>query len=215
MEEKSISMQTLRRLPFYLHYLRTVRDQQVNISATAIAEQMGLNDVQVRKDLASVSGSGRPKTGYIVQELIAQLEGYLGCNDRSFAILVGAGNLGKALLSYEGFADYGLDIVAAIDTDSALCGTVIGGKPVLSKDSLQKLCRERDIRIGIIAVPAASAQSVCDELVSYGICSIWNFAPTILRVPAHVQVENENLASSLAVLSRHWRKDERKTEDNA
>ena len=213
MEEKSISMQTLRRLPFYLHYLRTVRDQQVNISATFIAEQMGLNDVQVRKDLASVSGSGRPKTGYSVQELIAQLEGYLGCNDRSFAILVGAGNLGKALLSYEGFADYGLEIVAAIDNEHSLSGTFIGGKPILPDDEMGRLCSEYDIRIGIIAVPASAAQDVCDRLVSLGIRSIWNFAPTILRVPADVQVENENLASSLAVLSRHWRKDEKKVED--
>lgn len=205
MDAKSISLQTLRRLPVYLHYLRTVRDRYVNISATAIAEKLGLNDVQVRKDLASVSGSGRPKTGYNTCELIEQLERYLGCNTRCPAVLVGAGNLGKALLSYDGFEDYGLEIIAAVDRNPALVGVSVNGKQILPLTCLKALCETSDVRLGIITVPAAAAQSVCDELISYGIRAIWNFAPTILRVPEYVQVENENLASSLAVLSRHWR----------
>lgn len=213
MDAKNISLQTLRRLPVYLHYLRTVRDQYVNISATAIADKLGLNDVQVRKDLASVSGSGRPKTGYNTCELIEQLENYLGCNTRCPAVLVGAGNLGKALLSYNGFEDYGLEIIAAIDEDPALAGMHINGKPVLPRTCLKALCETSDVRLGIITVPAFAAQSVCDELISYGIRAIWNFAPMIPRVPPYVQVENENLASSLAVLSRHWRGTEHKNSD--
>lgn len=214
MDAKNISIQTLRRLPIYLHYLRTVREQCVNISATSIAEKLGLNDVQVRKDLASVSGSGRPKTGYNTAALIEQLERYLGCSTRFPAVLVGAGNLGKALLSYDGFSDYGLEILAAIDRDPELAGRRMNGKIILPPACLRALCETSDVHLGIITVPASAAQSVCDELISYGIRAIWNFAPTILRVPPYVQVENENLASSLAVLSRRWRSAAQEAEEN-
>ena len=212
MERKNISLQTLRRLPVYLHYLRSVRHQYENISATFIAERLGLNDVQVRKDLASVSGSGRPKTGYRTDQLIGQLETYLGCNLRSPAVLVGSGNLGKALLAYNGFDDYGLEIIAAFDCAPERVGTTVVGKPILPMDRLGPICADAHVQLGIITVPAASAQQVADELVAYGIRAIWNFAPTILRVPAGVQVENENLASSLAVLSRHFRTGEAEKE---
>ena len=205
MEQKSVSLQTLRRLPVYLHYLRTVQDQCVNISATAIADKLGLNDVQVRKDLASVSGSGRPKTGYKTLELLQQLEKYLGCGSSSTTVLIGAGNLGKALMAYSGFDDYGLEIVAAFDKNPARIGEIISGKPVYPMEKLGEVCKKHDILVGIITVPASVAQDVCDVLVAHGVRAIWNFAPTILRVPEGVQVENENLASSLAVLSQHWR----------
>lgn len=205
MEQKIVSLQTLRRLPVYLHYLRTVQNQCVNISATAIADKLGLNDVQVRKDLASVSGSGRPKTGYKTLELLQQLETYLGCGSSSTTVLIGAGNLGKALMAYSGFDDYGLEIVAAFDKNPQLVGEKISGKPVYPMEKLGEICKKHNILVGIITVPASVAQEVCDDLVSHGVCAIWNFAPTILRAPKGVQVENENLASSLAVLSQHWR----------
>ena len=205
MKQKNVSLQTLRRLPVYLHYLRTVQDQCVNISATAIADKLGLNDVQVRKDLASVSGRGRPKTGYNTLELLQQLETYLGCGSSSSTVLIGAGNLGKALMAYSGFDDYGLQIVAAFDRNPALIGDVISGKPVYPMEKLKEICKKHNILVGIITVPATVAQDVCDILVANGVRAIWNFAPIILRVPQGVQVENENLASSLAVLSRHWR----------
>ena len=203
MEEKSISVQTLRRLPIYLHYLSSIKDRQKNVSATAIAEAFGLNDVQVRKDLGAVSGTGRPKTGYVVSELAEQIEQYLGCKRETKTVLVGAGNLGKALLSYDGFSDYGLNIIAAFDNSEDVCGTIINGKPVLPPVDMETVCANKNIQLGIITVPVSAAQGVCDELVSYGIKAIWNFASTILRVPEGVIVENENLASSLAILCKH------------
>lgn len=203
MDDKNISLQTLRRLPVYLHYLKVIKDEIPSISATAIAEKFGLNDVQVRKDLAAVSGSGRPKTGYFTDELISQIENYLGYRSDTKTVLIGAGNLGKALLSYDGFYDYGIDIIAAFDTSEEVYGKMVNGKPILSPEDLGEVCLNRNIRLGIITVPASRAQSVCDELVSYGVKAIWNFAPTILKVPDGVIVENENLASSLAVLSKH------------
>lgn len=203
MEYKHVSVQTLRRLPIYLHYLKSIKDKALNISSTTIADALGLNDVQVRKDLGSVSGSGKPRTGYVTKDLIVQIENYLGCNSQTQTVLIGAGNLGRALMSYDGFDDYGLNIIAAFDNDPVTSEKSINGKPVLSIDDLEAVCKTKKIRLGIITVPALSAQEVCDELVSYGITAIWNFAPTILKVPKNVVVENENLASSLAVLSKH------------
>lgn len=201
--DKNVSIQTLRRLPVYLHYLKSLDGSVPAVSATVIAEALGLNDVQVRKDLGSVSGSGRPKKGYVTSELITELEEYLGCNSRTNTVLVGAGNLGRALLSYGGFSDYGLEIVAAFDNNEKVVGSLAGGKPVFPMSELGRICAENNARLGIITVPAVGAQAACDELVSHGITAIWNFAPTVLKVPNNVLVENENLASSLAVLSQH------------
>lgn len=203
MNQKTVSEQTLRRLPVYLHYLRSVRGERECISATALAQAFGLNDVQVRKDLGSVSGLGRPKVGYAVEELIAQLEGFLGCRAATSVILVGAGHLGTALLSYAGFLDYGLDICAAFDCAEDVIGRRVCGIPVLSSEELEAYCRAHCIHLAILTVPASAAQQMCDRLVGCGIRAIWNFAPTILRAPVGVTVENENLASSLAVLTRH------------
>ncbi|MEA4912322.1 MAG: redox-sensing transcriptional repressor Rex [Oscillospiraceae bacterium] len=205
MEYKEVSETVLRRLPAYLHLLNSLRNKRSHVSASYIAAEFGLNDVQVRKDLAAVSGSGRPKTGYAVSELIGQLEACLGYRNKTSAILVGAGNLGRALLSYAGFSDYGLDLVAAFDSDPALVGTVAGGKPVLPMEDLEALCFEKRIRLGIITIPPDGAQAVCDRLVSCGIRAVWNFAPTILKAPAGVLIENENIAASLAILSKHLR----------
>jgi redox-sensing transcriptional repressor len=203
MNDKSISETTLRRLPIYLHYLNSIKGKRKNVSAAIIAASFGLNDVQVRKDLGVVSGTGRPKTGYDTEELISQIEDCLGYRNETKTILVGAGNLGKALLSYNGFKDYGLDIIAAFDINPAIVGITVNGKPVLPLTDIEKICFEKNIKLGIITTPVEFAQSTCERLVSYGIRAIWNFSPTILRAPENVLIENENLASSLALLSKH------------
>lgn len=181
MQAREISLPTLRRLPVYLHYLTSIREERKNISATAIAAYFGINDVQVRKDLGVVSGTGRPRTGYVVEELIAQIQDCLCCKSDTKAVLVGVGNIGKALLSYSGFADYGLKIVAAFDTDSRLMGSYINGKPIYSVSELERVCKKENASLGIIAVPVAYAQTICDKLVFSGIKAIWNFAPAILK----------------------------------
>ncbi len=201
----TISPTTLRRLPIYRHYLLTVRDKQKNVSASMIAAHFGLNDVQVRKDLGTVSGMGRPKTGYDTEQLLLRIEECLGCGRTMDAILVGAGKLGGALLSYSGFSDYGLNILAAFDAAPALAGASIGGKPVYAASQMEAFCFEKGIRLGIITVPMEAAQGVCDRLCACGVKAIWNFAPTLLRAAEGVLVENENLASSLAILSKHLR----------
>lgn len=201
----NISPKTLRRLPIYLHYLRTIREEQETISATTLAKVFGLGDVQVRKDLGAVSGSGRPKTGYVIEELIPQIEACLGCDRLTKTVLIGAGHLGQALLCYGGFLDYGFDICAAFDFSPELVGKRFADKPVLAMEQLENFCREENIRLAILTVPAPAAQPIADRLAGCGIRAIWNFAPVILRVPDGVAVENENLASSLAILSKYVR----------
>lgn len=207
-KEKSvltISKQALQRLPYYLNYLKALQSDSVqNISAAAIAKDLNLNEVQVRKDLAAVSeNGGKPRIGFDMAELIRSIENYLGYKNVDDAVLVGAGQLGRALLSYKGFEDYGVKIVAAFDSDEGLTGAEVCGKCILSMDRLNDLCRRINVHIGIITVPAESAQEVCDMLIESGILAVWNFAPVHLKVPDHILVQNENMAASLAVLSKH------------
>lgn len=199
----TISRQTLLRLPQYLNYLKTLPPGIEYISATTLAQAMNLGDVQVRKDLAAVSDRGRPKVGYETSGLIYDIESFLGYDNADSAVIVGAGNLGRALLSYEGFSTYGLDIVAGFDTDRARQGVTENGKRIFPLSRLGEICQRVKIKIGIIAVPAAAAQSVCDTMIGAGVLAVWNFAPVHLTVPEGILVQNENMAVSLAVLSKH------------
>lgn len=200
-----ISRKTLERIPVYHHYLeRKYREGAETISAPAIALELQLNEVQVRKDLAIVAKTaGKPKTGYMVKELIEDMEEFLGYHNTNQAVLVGAGSLGKALLSYNGFAQYGVEIIMAFDSDKRKVNTKVGGKMILPMEKLENLCRRMNIHIGIITVPDKNAQEVCDRLVDGGVKAIWNFAQVHLSVPNHVLVQNENMAVSLAALSKY------------
>ena len=202
--EKEISRATLKRLPTYLSYLKALPSEaSANISATALAAGLHMGEVQVRKDLALVSDGGRPKIGYNREHLIADIENFLGYGNSNDAVLIGAGKLGRALLGYGGFAEYGLNIVAAFDANDTLIGTTNGGKPIMHLARLGEVCQRYKIKIGIITVPAEQAQGVCDLLISNGILAIWNFAPKHLNVPDHILVQNENMAASLALLCKH------------
>lgn len=200
-----ISRKTLERLPVYQHYLaERNREGLPHISSPAMAADLHLNEVQVRKDLALVSKTaGKPKTGYVVKELLSDLEEFLGYHNVNQAVLVGAGALGRALLSYQEFEQYGVEIVAAFDCDEWLTGSKIAGKMVLPVEKAENLCRRMNIHIGIITVPRESAQEVCDRLVAGGVKAIWNFAAVQLNVPPDVFVQNENMAVSLAALSKY------------
>lgn len=204
MQSRCISKQTLQRLPTYLHYLKSLsQDASKFISATAISDALSMNHVVVRKDLASISTSGKPKVGYVKDDLIGELEEFLGYDNANDAILVGTGRLGRALLSYEGFLQFGLNILAGFDTNPALVNTETGGKRILTMDRMEDLCSRTKVRIGIIAVPAEYAQAVCSLMIQCGILAIWNFADVILEVPPGILVQNENMAVSLALLSNH------------
>ena len=193
---------TLGRLPRYLEHVRQVRARGVsNTSATAIARALGLGEVQVRKDLSAVSGAGKPKTGYLVDDLINALETQLGCHHKTQAVLVGAGELGRALLNYDGFSAYGTEIVAGFDVNPPAPDAWKGLRPIYPARELPAFLAEHAIPIGIITVPAAVAQQVCDALVDGGVQAIWSFAPVQLRVPESIILMQENLALSLAFLN--------------
>ncbi len=203
MEKKDISKAVLKRLPGYLAYLKSTQDgASPYISATALANALGMGEVQVRKDLAMVSDGGRPKIGYLREGLIDDIEQFLGYDNTTDAVLIGAGKLGQALCGYSGFEAYGLNILAAFDTAPAKDQTD-EGTPIYSLSHLQSFCRTNKVLMGIITVPAEHAQTVCDQLIGCGIKAIWNFAPTHLDVPANILVQNEDMATSLAVLSMH------------
>ena len=203
---KNITPQTLQRLPMYLNYRKSLpkNSGNVNISATAIAEALNLNDVQVRKDLASVSKGGKPKVGYVTEELIGDIGQFLGFENKTGVIIAGVGNLGRALLAFDGFGDYGLNILAGFDENKNIAGTEINGKPVFSVSELKAFCKKENVKIGIITVPESAAQEICDIMVSSGITAIMNFAPVHLIAPESVTIKNENMAISLAMLSRNF-----------
>ena len=194
----SIPKATLGRLPQYLEYLRTLPEIRHTISATAIAKALSLGDVQVRKDLAVVSGAGKPKIGYETDKLITDIESHLGYERLTNAVLVGAGKLGRALLDYDGFEDFGVKIIAGFDCNETVLTK--GAKDILPIRDIEVYCREHDVKLGIITVGKGSAQDVCDKLVESGIKAIWNFAPVTLKVPNGVLLMQENLALSLAYL---------------
>ena len=203
MKQKEISKSVLKRLPGYVAYLRTLSDSaSPYISATALANALGMGEVQVRKDLAMVSDGGRPKIGYLRESLIEDIEQFLGYDNTTDAVLIGAGKLGQALLGYNGFDAYGLNILAAFDAKPSAEATG-DGKPIYPMDQLENFCRANKVLMGIITVPTKYAQEVCDQLIACGIKAVWNFAPTHLEVPEHILVQNENMATSLAVLSMH------------
>ena len=203
MEGKKISKSVLKRLPGYLAYLKNMpEDAPTHISATALANALGMGEVQVRKDLAMVSDGGRPKIGYQREALIDDIEQFLGYDNTTDAVLIGAGKLGLALMGYKGFDDYGLNILAAFDLNPKQDKTE-EGKPIYPITKLTQFCRSHKVLMGIITVPAESAQEVANHLIAGGIKAIWNFAPAHLDVPAGILVQYENMATSLAVLSVH------------
>lgn len=206
-----ISISTLRRLPLYLNFLKRQGEECVNISATTIASKLHLGDVQVRKDLGAVSGAGKPKIGYNRNELIETLENYLGYRETKKAVLVGAGKLGEALMGYGGFRDYGLHIVAAFDIKGT--GQLVAGRPVYPMEKLESFCKENKVKLGIITVPSVAAQSVAEKMCSCGIKAIWNFSSINLDLPSDILVHHENMAASLALLTKLLEDDIKITEE--
>ncbi|MBR0447439.1 MAG: redox-sensing transcriptional repressor Rex [Clostridia bacterium] len=200
MSTNSIPKATLGRIPRYLNFLKELSlERDPHISATVIAKELHLGEVQVRKDLSMVSGAGRPRIGYDTEMLISQLEDCLGYNQLTSAVLIGAGRLGRALLQYDGFRRYGVEILAAFDSNDRVLG-LDSKTEILPMNQFAAFCKEHHIELGIITVGEGSAQEVCNQLVANGIKAIWNFAPCKLQVPDDIMLQNENLALSLAHL---------------
>jgi redox-sensing transcriptional repressor len=201
-KQKISSLPTIRRLPSYLYVVRrAAREGHEVISGTVIAQELELEPIQVRKDLALTGVTGRPRIGYPVQDLIEAIESFLNWDRRHNAAVVGTGSLGTALMGYEEFKRHGLNIVAAFDVDPAKVGTTVRGRPVRHPDEVGKAAAELGIEIAILTVPSASAQPVAEGLIEAGIRSIWNFTNVKLKVPNDVVVQKEDVSSGYAVLS--------------
>jgi redox-sensing transcriptional repressor len=193
---------SLRRLPLYYRLGQQLLAAGIgSVSSRIVGRDLGLDPTQVRKDLEAIGLSGKPKVGFGVADLLRGIETFLGWNRPKEAVLAGAGSLGSALLRYDRFAEYGINIVAAFDTDPHKIGVPIGGKEVFLLDSLPGRTLHMGIQLGIIATPPAAAQRVADLMVEGGIRAIWNFAPVHLRVPEQLVLQNEDLCHSLASLS--------------
>lgn len=202
-EIRSIPEPTLRRLPLYLYFLKNLANHGIlEVSTTKIANEFKQDPTQIRKDLGYLGTLGKPKVGYEVPVLIEAIETFLNWNNTTEAFIVGAGNLGMAMIGYEQFSKYGIKIIAAFDNDSEKIGIHIKDVPVLSISKLTDLIKRMHVHVGIITVPAESAQSAADLLIEGGIKAIWNFAPVNLKVPEDIIIEDAQFATSLAVLSR-------------
>ena len=203
MKVKNPSKNQLRRFPIYLSYLRERQAEGMTlISSPQIASSLNLSEEQVRKDLNLVSSrSGKPKIGRDIKLLIFDIEEFLGYRDSRKAILVGAGHLGRALLAHDGFSSYGLDIICAFDNDINKIDCIFNNKNIYPLNKLEQITQESNVHIGIITVPQKYAQEVCNSLLNVGIKAIWNFTSAVLDVPEDIIVQNENMASSLAILS--------------
>lgn len=213
---KLASLPTIKRLPSYLHVIEAAQNEgREFISGTVIAEELELEPIQVRKDLAVTGIIGKPRIGFPVNELIQAINSFLSWNRVHNAILIGAGHLGTALMGYAEFPRHGLKVQAAFDPDKAKIGSTINDVPVYSLDELSQRAEEVEADIAILTVPSPHAQAVADLLIKCGIKAIWNFTNVKLKVPEDVVVQKEDLSSGYAVLSVKMRMRSLVSEDGA
>lgn len=199
---KDVPGPTIRRLILYYRYLEELakKDPDRKISSVALGKGVGVTATQVRKDLSYFGPLGLKGVGYEVGSLKNRLEKIIGFNRNWEVALVGAGNLGRALVYYQKFKDLGLNIVEVFDCDLNKIGNMINGITVKSTKEMQRIIFERGIKIAVIAVPAGEAQQVAEELVKAGVRAIWNFAPVPLDLDSEIIVISEDLSSGIGSL---------------
>lgn len=197
-----ISKATIDRLPLYFRTLRLIQQEGTEIiSSEELGRRIGVTPEQIRKDLASFGEFGKKGVGYFVRELIRNIGEILGLHRNWNIAIVGVGHLGWALANYRNFASLGFNLAAVFDVDPAKVGQFIGGVEIFSLDRLEEVAREKNIHIGVITVPAESAQAVADKLVAAGVRGIWNFAPIKLNVAENVRLVSEDLSVGLSSIS--------------
>lgn len=192
----------VRRLSLYLRQLEAFkRKDRRTVSSKQLGESLGLTDAQVRKDFAYFGQFGHPGIGYRVDDLIGQVKRILGTDKTWNVLLVGAGNLGRALLAYRGFDQKGFRLVAVFDADPGKVGKKHGGFVIQSLAEMAATVQKQNIKLAMIAVPADSAQDVANELVAAGVRGLLNFAPVSITVPPDVALNAVDLAVQLEQLS--------------
>jgi redox-sensing transcriptional repressor len=203
MRERAIPEATVARLPLYLRSLVDLTERGIQtVSSEGLAEAAGVNSAKVRKDLSYLGSYGTRGVGYDVEYLIYQISRELGLTQDWNCAIVGVGNLGRALANYKGFGERGFRIVALFDIEADKIGQRVDGSLSIEDfEEVERITKERSVSIGIIATPSAAAQKACDRLVSAGVKSILNFAPTVLQVPDDVSLRKVDLSIELQILS--------------
>jgi redox-sensing transcriptional repressor len=201
MNSNKIPEPALRRLPWYLSYVKLLKSQgEKYVSSTKIAKKIDVSASQIAKDLSFVEISGKTRVGYDIDELINVLDTFLGFKVIHKAVLFGVGSLGAALLSDSGLEQYGLKIIAGFDVNKSVVDTKIHDIPVYHSDEFIQMNKEIDAEIGILTVPSGVAQEVSDYMISGGIKGVWNFTPFRIRVPSGIVLQNTSLYAHLAVM---------------
>lgn len=201
-KQTQIPLPTIRRYPIYLRAIKAkIAGGDLHVSSAVLAEELGLDPVLSRKDLAMAGIPGKPRRGYPARELCEAINRALGWDSPIDAALVGVGSLGSALLGYSGFEEQNLSITTAFDANPDIIGQRVHGVKVRPMEDLARLVRRLKLSIGIITVPSSAAQDCADHLIAAGVKAIWNFAPIQLSVSKGITVQNVDLAQSLAVLS--------------
>ncbi len=204
MTPRPIPPATVARLPAYRRALMDAEDAgHRTLASGAIAEAVGVHPDQVRKDLSFLATRGVRGVGYDVRALITETSAILGLDEERTVVLVGAGNLGRALAAYEGFAPQGFRLVAVLDVDAMVVGTRLGGLKVAHLDTLPAVARREQVDMGVVAVPGDAAQEVVDVMIAAGLRAVLNFAPVHVRVPDGVAVRRVDLSTELQMLSFH------------
>lgn len=192
---------TLRRLPWYLSVCRLLKARgETSVSSTRLSKETNIVASQIAKDLSCVNIVGRTRVGYDIDNLLSVLEDFLGFTTIHKAFLFGAGRLGGALLNDTGLKQFGLEVVAAFDSNPRLVGHSISGIPLYHISELGAKMRRHKVKIGILTVPIGSAQEVADKMVVWGIKAIWNFTPLRIRVPDEIVVQNTSLYAHLSLM---------------
>lgn len=197
-----IPRKTVYRLSIYLRCLHRLKSNAIRtVSSEALAKAAGVKSAQLRKDLTYFGQFGTRGLGYDVELLSKMISQLLGTSSLQPVILVGVGNLGAALLSYQGFQQEGFEIVAAFDVDPQRAKSRTTHHPIASMEEIPKWIQDHSVKMAIMTVPATAAQAVANQLVQHGISGILNFSPVVLQVPDEVTVNNVNLAIELENLS--------------
>jgi len=202
LRERAIPEATVARLPLYLRSLYDMTERGLHtVSSEGLAEAAGVNSAKVRKDLSYLGSYGTRGVGYDVEYLIYQISRELGLTQDWNCVIVGVGNLGRALANYRGFGQRGFRVMSLVDVDESKIGQQVDAMTVEDFNELERIVKEREVSIGIIATTAAAAQEAADRLVSAGVKSILNFAPTVLQVPDDVSLRKVDLSIELQILS--------------
>ncbi|MBR7012045.1 MAG: redox-sensing transcriptional repressor Rex [Muribaculaceae bacterium] len=192
---------TIRRLPWYLSYVRMLDNMQVEyVSSTQISNELNVQSSQIAKDLSFLNIRGKTRIGYEVKSLVTVLEDFLGFNRHHNAVVIGTGSLGTALMQDHGLENYGLNIVAGFDVRSEVIGKKIGGVPVYDIDQLADWRQKNDVSIAILTVPVERAQETADLAIASGMTALWNFTPYRIKVSDNVIIANTSIYAHLAII---------------